>query len=59
MEERLQKILAKAGISSRRKAEELIRQGMVSIDGKVVTDMGIKLDPQHHQIIAKLRRLAG
>lgn len=50
MEERLQKILAKAGISSRRKAEELIRQGMVSIDGKVVTDMGIKLEPQHHQI---------
>lgn len=50
MEERLQKILAKAGISSRRKAEELIRQGVVSIDGKVVTGMGIKLDPQNHQI---------
>ena len=57
MEERLQKILAKAGISSRRKAEELIRQGVVSIDGKVVTDMGIKLDPQHHQIAVHGKQL--
>jgi 23S rRNA pseudouridine2605 synthase len=58
MEERLQKILAKAGISSRRKAEELIQQGMVSIDGKIVTDMGIKLDPQHHQITVNGKTVA-
>lgn len=43
--ERLQKILAGAGIASRRRAEELIRQGRVAVDGKVVTEMGIKVDP--------------
>ena len=40
-EERLQKILAKAGLASRRNAEELIRQGKVTVDGKVVTEMGV------------------
>lgn len=44
-EERLQKILAKAGIASRRNAEELIRQGKVTVDGKVVTEMGCRVDP--------------
>ena len=38
--ERLQKILARAGIASRRKAEDLIRAGRVSVDGVVITDMG-------------------
>ncbi|MFH1216351.1 MAG: pseudouridine synthase [Pseudomonadota bacterium] len=51
MEERLQKILASSGVGSRRKAEEYIRQGMVTIDGQVVTDMGIKIDPAAHQIL--------
>ena len=50
MEERLQKILAQAGIGSRRKVEEFIRQGKVSIDGRVVTEMGLKLDAQQHRI---------
>jgi len=50
MQERLQKILAKAGIASRRKAEELIRQGKVTVDGKVVTEMGIQVDPEHQRI---------
>ena len=45
MQERLQKILARAGIASRRKAEELIREGRVRIDGRVVTEMGTKADP--------------
>ena len=44
-EERLQKILAKAGLASRRNAEELIRQGKVTVDGKVVTEMGFRVDP--------------
>ena len=50
MKERLQKILAQAGIASRRKAEEMIKQGRVAVDGKVVTEMGIKMDPERHRI---------
>lgn len=50
MQERLQKMLAKAGIASRRKAEELIRQGRVKIDGRVVTEMGIQVDPEHQRV---------
>jgi len=40
--ERLQKILSKAGITSRRKAEELIVQGRVSVNGRVVSELGTK-----------------
>jgi 23S rRNA pseudouridine2605 synthase len=40
--ERLQKILSKAGITSRRKAEELILQGRVSVNGRVVSELGTK-----------------
>jgi len=43
--ERLQKILAKAGIASRRKCEELITAGRVTIDGTVVRELGTKADP--------------
>ncbi len=43
-EERLQKILARAGIASRRKAEELILAGLVKLNGKVVTELGTKAD---------------
>ncbi|HET6934491.1 MAG TPA: pseudouridine synthase [Candidatus Angelobacter sp.] len=43
-EERLQKIIAAAGIASRRKAEELITQGRVTVNGQVVTELGSKAD---------------
>ena len=43
--ERLQKIIAAAGIASRRKAEELITGGMVSVNGQIVTALGTKADP--------------
>jgi len=46
MPARLQKILAAAGIASRRKAEELIAAGRVTLNGQVVTEQGIKADPQ-------------
>jgi 16S rRNA U516 pseudouridylate synthase RsuA-like enzyme len=46
MQERLQKILARAGVASRRKAEELIRAGRVRVDGRVVTEMGLQVDPE-------------
>jgi 23S rRNA pseudouridine2605 synthase len=42
--ERLQKILAKTGIASRRKAEEMIEQGRVQVNGKIVTELGTKAD---------------
>lgn len=41
--ERLQKVLAHAGIASRRKAEEIIREGHVKVNGKLVTEMGCKV----------------
>jgi 23S rRNA pseudouridine2605 synthase len=50
MEERLQKILAKAGIASRRSAEQLIRDGRIRINGQVVMEMGCKADPSHDRI---------
>lgn len=45
MLERLQKYMAKAGVASRRKCEELIRKGCVQLNGRVVTDMGVKINP--------------
>jgi 23S rRNA pseudouridine2605 synthase len=43
--ERLQKIISAAGLASRRKAEELITSGLVSVNGHVVTELGTKADP--------------
>ncbi len=47
---RLQKHLAQCGVCSRRKAEELIRDGRICIDGKVVTEMGIQIIPGKNKI---------
>jgi 23S rRNA pseudouridine2605 synthase len=49
-EQRLQKILAHAGIASRRKAEELILEGRVAVNGKTVTELGSKADPEHDRV---------
>ena len=43
---RLQKVLAQAGVASRRAAEELIADGRVSVDGEVVRQMGRRIDPE-------------
>ena len=43
--ERLQKVIANSGISSRRKAEELIREGRVIVNGSVILEMGYKVNP--------------
>jgi len=54
--ERLQKIIAAAGIASRRKAEELISAGHVKVNGTVVTELGSKADPEtdHIRVDGKL-----
>lgn len=49
-EERLQKILSRYGIASRRKAEELIREGRVTVNGEVAT-LGQKADPERDEIL--------
>src|ERR1019366_845554 len=43
---RLQKVLAHAGVASRRAAEELISAGRVRVDGRVITELGTKVDPR-------------
>lgn len=48
--ERLQKVLAHAGVASRRKSEELIASGRVKVNGQRVTQLGVKVDPQADQI---------
>src|ERR1043166_9186387 len=50
MQHRLQKLIAAAGIASRRHAEELIINGKVSLNGKIVTELGTKADPDHDHI---------
>lgn len=47
---RLQKYLAECGLASRRKAELLISEGSVSVDGKIITEMGYKLDPELQEV---------
>lgn len=50
MEIRLQKILADAGVASRRKAEEMILEGRVKVDGKVIRVLGSKVDPNKSEV---------
>src|SRR5437588_5446835 len=57
--ERLQKIIAAAGIASRRKAEDLITGGLVSVNGKVVTELGSKADPAVDHIRVRGQLLHG
>jgi len=55
-EERLQKILSRAGIASRRKAEQIIQEGRVTVNGAAVTELGSKadLDRDHIKVDGKL-----
>ncbi len=58
MEERLQKIIARAGVASRRHAEEMIASGLVTVNGRVVTELGTKADASrdHIKVAGKLLR---
>lgn len=57
MAERLQKIIAKAGIASRRAAEALILEGRVTVDGQTVTELGGKYDSETQRICVDGRPL--
>jgi 23S rRNA pseudouridine2605 synthase len=57
MQQRLQKILAQAGVASRRAAEKLIGEGRVSVNGVTVREMGTKADAAHDDIKVDGRRL--
>ena len=57
--ERLQKIIAAAGIASRRKSEDLIASGRVQVNGQVVTELGTKADPAQDHIRVDGKLLQG
>src|SRR5689334_21734679 len=50
MKERIQKLLANAGVASRRAVEEMIRQGRVGVNGRVVTELPVLVDPAKDKI---------
>jgi 23S rRNA pseudouridine2605 synthase len=55
--DRLQKVLAHAGVASRRKAETLIQQGRVTVNGRIVTELGTKVNPARDDIRVDGERL--
>ena len=48
--DRIQKILSAAGVASRRKAEELILDGRITVNGKIVTELGTKVDTKKDKV---------
>jgi 23S rRNA pseudouridine2605 synthase len=59
MEERLQKVMAHAGVASRRACEEMIVDGRVKVNGKVVTELGTRVDPDKDVVLLDGRPLTG
>ncbi|MEG6616260.1 pseudouridine synthase [Peptococcaceae bacterium 1198_IL3148] len=51
MEQRLQKFLAHAGVASRRKCEEMILEGRVKVNGKIIKELGTKVDPSKDKVL--------
>src|SRR5438105_1532083 len=58
MEMRLQRFLSQAGVASRRHAETLITDGRVRVNGRVVTELGTKVDPARDKVAVDGRRVA-
>lgn len=59
MLERLQKIMSQAGIASRRESEKIIKEGRVTVNGKVVTELGTKVMPGNDRIMVDGKRIQG
>ena len=55
--ERLQKVLARAGVASRRKAEELIEEVRVRVNGDTVRELGVKVDPETDEVTVDGKRI--
>lgn len=55
--ERLQKYLARSGVASRRQAEEMIKNGLVKVNGQTITEMGLKVDPDQDTIVVSGREV--
>jgi 23S rRNA pseudouridine2605 synthase len=54
---RLQKVLARAGVASRRAAEDLIRAGRVRVDGRIARELGVRVDPKHARVEVDGKRI--
>ena len=50
MKERIQKILANAGVASRRNVEEMIRQGRIAVNGQIVIELPVLIDPAKDRV---------
>ncbi len=55
---RLNKFLADSGVASRRKADELIEEGLISVNGKKVFELGAKVDPENDRVTYKGKRVS-
>jgi len=55
--ERLQKFLSRSGVASRRQAELWIQEGKVRVNGQVVTELGVKIDPERDRVQVEGRRV--
>ncbi|MCL2001393.1 MAG: S4 domain-containing protein, partial [Planctomycetes bacterium] len=57
MEERLHKFMARCGVDSRRKCEELIARGLVEVNGETIREPGVKIDPSRDRVLVEGKRL--
>lgn len=55
---RLNKFLATAGIASRRKADEMIQEGQVRVNDKIMTDLGVKIDPARDKVFVHEKQVS-
>lgn len=55
--QRLQRVMATAGVASRRECELIIQEGRVEVDGKVVVELGFKVDPQKSEIYVDAQKI--